>query len=52
MLSLSPISSKFLCQVYTVISGAATTQLATLFLAAYEMGFTIKRVPSCYTCEL
>ncbi|CAK9100333.1 unnamed protein product [Durusdinium trenchii] len=31
-------------QVYTVISGAATTQLATLFLAAYEMGFTIKRV--------
>ena len=31
-------------QVYTVISGAATAQLANLFLAAYEMGFTIKRV--------
>mmetsp|Transcript_1436 Transcript_1436/g.2503 ORF Transcript_1436/g.2503 Transcript_1436/m.2503 type:complete len:333 (+) Transcript_1436:74-1072(+) len=31
-------------QVYTVISGAATAQLGDYFLAAYETGFTIKRV--------
>ena len=33
------------CEVYTVISGAATAQLGDYFLAAYETGFTIKRVP-------
>lgn len=33
------------CQVYTVICGNATAQLGDYFLAAYETGFTIKRVP-------